>query len=464
MATPQETGPDAPQETGARARHGAGARDALSATGVTVRDAGPGDAVAGVMPRWVALPESTEEVAALMRVSAGHDLAVVPAGGGTRLHWGTPPERCDLLIDTCCLNEILEHASGDLVVRVQAGVTMDALAEALAAQNQELALDVPLAGSTVGGTLATAAAGPRRLRYGTARDLLIGLTVVLADGTVARSGGKVVKNVAGYDLGKLFTGSYGTLGIITEAVFRLHPIPRARHWVTAVLPSAPPAALSAGPSTSPGAVAAALAASQAEPSAVELDWLAPAGTFTVSALVEGVAAESRAGAVRDLLAGAAEAVPDVTGGGEAPGWWGVTPGEDVLLELRVPPSGVDGALRAIAARGLPARVRGSLASAVLQIALPPESAGTEPTELAKLPEIPEIPQLAEVAEVAAFVSGLRGDVAPLGGRLTVLTAPPELARLVDLWGPVGALPLMRRVKERFDPDRRMSPGRMAGGI
>nr|BFE87933.1 hypothetical protein GCM10020093_105340 [Planobispora longispora] len=250
---------------------------------MTVRDAGPGDAVAGVAPRWVALPESTEEVAALMRVSAGHDLAVVPVGGGTRLHWGLQPERCDLLVDTCCLNGVLEHASGDLVVRVQAGVTMDALAEVLAARDQELALDVPVAGATVGGTLATAAAGPRRLRYGTARDLLIGITVVLADGTIARSGGKVVKNVAGYDLGKLFTGSYGTLGIITEAVFRLHPISRARHWVTAALP--------AGPSTGPGAVAAALAASQAEPSAVELDWPAPSGTFTVAALVEGTAAE-----------------------------------------------------------------------------------------------------------------------------------------------------------------------------
>ncbi|MBG0828901.1 FAD-binding oxidoreductase [Planomonospora sp. ID67723] len=419
MSTPQNTGPrDAPYGTGAHRAAG----EALRGTGVTVREADPDDAVAGVMPSWVALPESTEEVAALMRVSASHDLAVVPAGGGTRLHWGAPPDRCDLLVDTCCLNAIPEHASGDLVVRAQAGVTMDALAEALAAEGQELALDVPVPGSTVGGTLATAAAGPRRLRYGTARDLLIGITVVLADGTIARSGGKVVKNVAGYDLGKLFTGSYGTLGIITEAVFRLHPVSPARRWITADLPA------------DPGAVAAALAASQAEPSAVELDWLAPSPRFTVSALVEGAAVEDRAHAVRAVLGG--------DGGGKAPGWWGAPPGE-VLLELRVPPSGVDGALSAVAARGLPARVRGALASAVLQIAPAVDIGGPE---------------------FAAFVSGLRGDVAPFGGRLTVLAAPPELARLADRWGPVGALPLMRRVKERFDPGRRMSPGRLAGGI
>ncbi|GIH98590.1 FAD-binding oxidoreductase [Planobispora takensis] len=470
--TPRPGADEAPRGPGAdEAMGGLSADEALRATGVTIREAGSGDAVAGVMPRWVALPESTEEVAALMRVSAGHDLAVVPVGGGTRLHWGNPPERCDLLVDTCCLNEIPEHASGDLVVRVQAGVTMESLAETLAARGQELALDVPVGGSTVGGVLATAVAGPRRLRYGTARDLLIGITVVLADGTIARSGGKVVKNVAGYDLGKLFTGSYGTLGIITEAVFRLHPITPARRWITAGLPAPRTAATGSegsgspvGPGTvegsgfpvSPRAVSVALAASQAEPSAVELDWLAPSGVLTVSALVEGVAAEGRAAAVRDLLGGTA-GESGTTGesgewpvgsygvaeGDKAPDWWGVLPGEEVLLELRVPPSGVDGALRAVARRGLPARVRGSLASAVLQVALPPEIGGPE---------------------LAAFVSGVRGDVGPLGGRLTVLAAPPEQAAPVDRWGPVGALPLMRRVKERFDPDRRMSPGRLAGGI
>ncbi|GAA4221671.1 glycolate oxidase FAD binding subunit [Streptosporangium album] len=414
--------------------------DALRETGVTVREAGPGDEVAGVAPRWVALPETTEEVAALMRVSAEHDLAVTPVGGGTKLHWGNPPERCDLLIDTCCLNQVLEHASGDLVAIVQAGVTMDTLAETLAAEGQELSLDVPLDGATVGGTLATAIAGPRRFRYGTARDLLIGITVVLADGTTARSGGKVVKNVAGYDLGKLFTGSYGTLGVITEATFRLHPVPDDRRWITVELP-VPGAGAAGRPDDAPGlgALVAGLAASQAEPSAIEVDWPDVRVGPVVSVLVEGTAADARARAVHALLE--ERGTPWTTTG--PPGWWGTPPSQDVLLELRVSPSRVDGALRAIAAGGPPAHVRGSAAVAVLQIALPPDVGG---------------------AVLADYVSRLRDDLGHLGARLTVLAAPRDLTGRLDRWGPVGALSLMRQVKERFDPGRRMSPGRSAGGI
>ncbi|MGW5159255.1 FAD-binding oxidoreductase, partial [Nonomuraea wenchangensis] len=138
---------------------------------MTVRQAGPEDAVGGVLPRWVALPQSVEEVAAVLRACAERDLAVVPAGGGTKLHWGAPPERCDVRLDLGRLDAILEHAAGDLVVRAQAGVTMGALAAALADEGQELAIDAP-EGATVGGTLATAPAGPRAFRYGTPRDLL----------------------------------------------------------------------------------------------------------------------------------------------------------------------------------------------------------------------------------------------------------------------------------------------------
>lgn len=429
--------------------------DALRRTGVTIRQAGPDDAVAGVTPRLVALPETTGEVAVLMRLAAEHDLAVVPVGDGTKLGWGAPPERCDLLIDTCCLTldggSTVEHAPGDLIVRVSAGVPAATLASLPGSSGfrQELALDNPLSGGTVGGTLATAIAGPRRFRYGTARDLLIGVTVVLADGTTATSGGRVVKNVAGYDLGKLFCGSYGTLGVITEAIFRLHPVPAGRHWVVATLPS-PGAAAGGGPgpeaTAGPQALVAALAASQAEPSAIELDWPAPHGDLTLAVLVEGRAAGERALPLRDLIDGH---IGGHIGGHGAhvsdrpPPWWNTLPGEKVLLELRFPPAGAGDALRAVAARGLPARVRGSVASGVLHAALPPAAGGPE---------------------LAAFVSAVRDDLGPLGGGLTVLAVPPEPGRAVERWGPVGALPLMRRVKERFDPGRRMSPGRFAGGI
>ncbi|NUW40379.1 FAD-binding oxidoreductase [Nonomuraea rhodomycinica] len=395
------------------------ARELLEKTGVTLRDAVADDAVAGVTPRWVALPETVEEVSAVLRACAEGDLALTPAGGGTKLHWGAPPERCDVLLDLCCLNEVLEHAAGDLVVRVQAGVTMGALAGVLAAEGQELALDAP-SGATVGGTLATAACGPRAFRYGAARDLLIGVTVVLADGTVARSGGKVVKNVAGYDLGKLFTGSYGTLGVIAEAAFRLHPLPPDRRWLVV------------GDARRPRELAAVLAASQAEPSAVELDRPGPGAPVAMAALVEGTAAEERARALRDA-AGAGEVSPEPPPWWES-SWWDAPPDEEVLVEARFLPSALDGVLEAADAHAL--RLRGSPVSGRLRL-----SPAGEVTE----------------ERLAAAVAALR----ERAHAAVVLAAPYEG---VDRWGPVGALPLMRRVKQQFDPGRRMSPGRFAGGI
>lgn len=387
----------------------------LAKTGVTVREAADDDAVAGVRPGWVALPETVEEISAVLRACAEHGLAVVPVGGGTKLHWSGPPERCDVLLDTCCLNQVVEHAVGDLVVRAQAGVTMDALAAALAAEGQELALDVPFTeGATVGGTLATATCGPRAFRYGTARDLLIGITVVLADGTVARSGGKVVKNVAGYDLGKLFTGSYGTLGVIAEATFRLHPLPAERAWIVAEV--APERVQ---------AVAAELAAAQAEPSAVELDWPGPTGPATLAVLVEGDTAGERAAALNTGLHGAVTAGP--------PAWWGLITGDDVLVEVRCLPSRAGQVLAAV--RGTRFSLRGSPVTGRFHLEAPDDVARDE---------------------LVSAVSLLR----ERGARAHVLAAPYEL----DRWGEVSGLPLMRRVKERFDPGRGLSPGRFVGGI
>jgi len=400
----------------------------LAACGTTVRPAGDGDAVAGVLPRWVALPETTEDVSAVLRVAAAHDLAVVPTGAGTMLDWGPPPGRCDLLVDTCCLNEVLEHAAGDLVTRVQAGVTLGALGETLASQGQRLVAEPPLAGSTVGGMLATGVAGPLRFRYGTSRDLLIGITVVLADGTIAKSGGKVVKNVAGYDLGKLFTGSYGTLGVITEAAFRLHPLAADSRWVTAPLPEAERGQ----------ELAATLAASVLEPAAIELDRPVPGGGM-LAVLVEGVAAAERAKAVQDLMGVDAEI------GEEPPSWWGRLPGEDLLLSLRGLPAALAATLRVVDAHAarlaLTPHVRGSAGTGDLHVALPTSS---------------------DPDRVAGFVTAVRDEIRPLGGRLTGVALPPGVA--VDFWGETGALGLMRRVKDRFDPDHRMSPGRFVGGI
>ncbi len=250
--------------------------DELASACAHVRPAGDGDAVGGRPARFVAEPASTAEASALLRAAAGLDLSVLPRGSATRLSWGDPPHGCDLIVSTRQLDQVIEHAAGDLVVTVQAGVALDALQQRLAAEDQRLALDPP-GGASVGGLIATNATGPLRFRYGAPRDLLIGITIVRADGTIAKAGGKVVKNVAGYDLGKLFAGSYGTLGLIIEATFRLHPLPAAVQWVVVETDDAGTAA----------ALVLSAARSPVAPSAIELERPSAGGPVTVSVLLEG---------------------------------------------------------------------------------------------------------------------------------------------------------------------------------
>src|SRR5712692_5019935 len=192
-----------------------------------VRQATAADAVAGVQPKLVIEPGTEKELAEVLRLANEAGLAVIPRGGGTKLGWGNPPARADLIVSTARLAEIIEHAWADLTVTVEAGCTLQRLQETLAQHGQRLALDTLWPErATVGGVLSTNDSGALRLRFGALRDLIIGATIALPDGTLASSGGKVVKNVAGYDLPKLVTGAFGTLGVITRAVFRLHPSPR----------------------------------------------------------------------------------------------------------------------------------------------------------------------------------------------------------------------------------------------
>ncbi|HEY7489230.1 MAG TPA: FAD-binding oxidoreductase [Streptosporangiaceae bacterium] len=400
--------------------------DALEALSkaCTTRPGTESDSVSGVVPSYVAEPGTVAEAAEAMRIAAEQGLSVVPRGAGTRLGWGAPPDSCDLLIDTTRLDHVIEHAAGDLVVKVEAGVTMDRLAEVLAAKGQRLAVDIPLAGSTVGGTLAIGAAGPLRLRYGTARDLLIGVTIVRADGSIAKSGGKVVKNVAGYDLGKLFTGSYGTLGLIAEAAFRLHPLPAARRYVTATVADGPAA----------NRAVQAVLHSSAVPSAIEVD-APPGGPISLSVLVEGVAEgiPARAELVAELLG------PDARIDADLPPWWGRYPDGATLIDVTAPPTALPAVLQAAGAAG----VRGSAGSGHWQVGMP----GDLPAD--------------RVAELAAR---LRAALTPDGGSAIVRVAPDDVRTRVDLWGPASALTLMRRVKDQFDPDHRLAPGRFVGGI
>jgi glycolate oxidase FAD binding subunit len=410
---------------------------------------GPADGaleVDGVAARLVARPRSVAQASQVLRAAADDGLAVAFRGGGSKLGLGNPPERVDLLVSTGGLDQVLEHAAGDLVVRVQAGVPLADLQDALAPAGQWLALDPPEPRATVGGVVAANASGPRRLRYGTVRDLIIGITVVLADGTVAKAGGKVVKNVAGYDLAKLFCGSLGTLGMVVEAIFRLHPLPASAAVVTAEV-DAPERA---------GEAVRQLARSQLEPSAIELtwsDWSLP-GRLTV--LFEGIepGVEAQAAAAAELLGPLGEAA--VAGPGEteaAVSRLGALPFEksEVGIKVRYPPADLAGTLAELSADFPPVlchRISAHAGTGVLW-------AGSD---------VP-VDDDGNAQVVAGVIGKARERLAAHGGGLVVVQAPPALKRAVDVWGPAGdALGLMRRVKERFDPDRRLSPGRFVGGI
>lgn len=179
----------------------------------------------GRKPRLVVAPQTAEQVAATLRVCSEARATMVPRGGGTALALGNPPRRVDVVIKLHGLDRIVEHDSANLTVSAQCGISVKALQSALAAQNQFVPIDAPLPQkTTVGGVVAANLNGPRRAGYGSVRDLVVGMKVVLANGEQIKAGGKVVKNVAGYDMCKLFVGSLGTLGIITEVTLRVAPI------------------------------------------------------------------------------------------------------------------------------------------------------------------------------------------------------------------------------------------------
>lgn len=392
--------------------------------------------VDGVAAAAVATPASTEEVAAVLREAAADRRTVVVQGAGTKQTWGLPPRSADLLLDLSRMDRVLEHEAGDLIATAEAGTPLAALQAHVGTAGQRLLIDEPVPGSTVGGVLATNASGPRRLVAGTIRDLLIGVTFVRADGVVARAGGKVVKNVAGYDVGKLLIGSYGTLAVVTEATFRLHPVPPACRWLSVPVES---------PTEAQRLVQSVLAA-QVVPAALDVSFphgpggpRGGAGTLTL--LLEGrpEGVQGRAEAARALLPGAS--VRD-----EAPAGWGAYPwdvtatGDDraVALKLTFRLSALAEVLTA--ADGL--AVSGSAGAGVLYAAMP----------------------ATDLAAVTAALDRLRAVCGSNGGSVVVLDAPAAVKDAVDVWGPIPALGLMRRVKDEFDPDHRLAPGRFVGGI
>jgi glycolate oxidase FAD binding subunit len=407
-----------------------------------VREATADDTIEGVEPSLVVEPGTIEETSEVLKLASREELAVSPRGGGTKMGLGNPPRQVDLILSTLRMDGIIEHVPGDQIVRAQAGLKLEDLQENLAGSDQLLGVDPPEEGATVGGVVAANASGPRRLRYGTVRDLIIGIKVVLADGTVAKAGGKVVKNVAGYDLSKLFTGSLGTLGVIAEANFRLHPIRESARTVFVEVDD----------HTQIPDVAQALthsSVSQFVLDALEMRWEGDRGV--IAALFEGIepAVEAQSSAAAEILRSHGEV--KVLGKDDGDEFWNSFARRpwatgDVALKIGAPPADLtavlDSILGAAERAGVEARLSGHAGTGVTFAGFSGEDDG-----------------IVDVVEEVREIRVRRG------GSVVVQEAPLSIKERLDVWGPAGDyLGLTRRVKEKFDPGYTMNPGRFLGGI
>jgi glycolate oxidase FAD binding subunit len=400
-----------------------------------VRAAAASDAVAGAQPSLVAEPGSEQELAKVLKLANAAGLAVIPRGGGTKLEWGNSPTRADLILSTARMNRVLEHAWADLTVSVEAGCSIAKLQDTVAKHGQRLALDALWPErATVGGVLSTNDSGALRLRFGSLRDLVIGVTVALADGTVASSGGKVVKNVAGYDLPKLVTGAFGTLGVITRAIFRLHPLLKETRTISCVAPDVAEAQR----------LMLAIQNSSLAHSALQICWgkdMQP----RVDVLLEGTEAGVTAQSV-ELKMMASEARQS---GGIGEVWNGRQE-----LFSRIEGGGHNFAVAKFAM--LPAEIAETLvkiAGSALRWNVVAQATGIGWVRMNGAP-----------SEIAAALGGLREWLERKQGSLVVVGRAAGMTQ-IDTWGNASdALGLMQAVKRQFDPRGTLNPGRFVGGI
>jgi glycolate oxidase FAD binding subunit len=374
-----------------------------------------GDAVA-------VAPANSEELAAILHFANTNHCSVVPWGGGTKQGWGNRVAPA-IVLETHRLNQVREHTWQDMTCTVEAGCTWASLQAALAQHGQCVWLD-PLwpDRATVGGIVATNDSGALRLRYGGLRDLIIGMTIVLADGTVAKTGGKVVKNVAGYDLHKLMIGAFGTLGVVTSVNFRLHSIPQCTQSFTVSAATAEPL----------GTLMLALLHGQLSTLAVQLR-----GSGA------GFALDIRLASLAEVLRAQAGLLAELA---QREGLAVMAAQEEVWL-----------AREQLLARDFACKGT-MLPSEIARFAERVHAAGGE-----SVTQATGIMTAAFPASAGERLRQLRGELEAASGSLMVLKQPAESN--LECWGtPPDSLPLMREVKRRFDPERVLNPGRFLGGI
>jgi glycolate oxidase FAD binding subunit len=383
-------------------------------------------------PQGIAYPQTTEELSAVLAAAHTNRWRVLPCGAGSKLHWGGLTE-VDLIVSTARMNRLIDHAVGDLTVTVEAGMRIADLQIQLAKGGQFLAIDPSYpATATLGGIVATGDTGALRQRYGGIRDILIGLSFVRSDGAIAKAGGRVVKNVAGYDLMKLFTGSYGTLGIISQVSFRIYPLPASARTV-----------MLQGSAEAIAQATRTLLASSLTPTAIAL----LPNPLRLLARFQNIEVSVEQQATQLLKLGEALHLTGQSGSGteEAQQWQRLqdqieAPNSDAPIACKI---GV-----------IPSKAVETLT----QInAIAPTTGSIYPGSGLGTLRFPILP--------APILLKLRDLCQAQGGYLTVLEAPAELKQSLDVWGYSGnALDLMKKIKHQFDPQALLSPRRFVGGI
>ena len=425
----------------------------VSAAHVRTGEHAEAHAIGAMTPHIVAVPGAPEEIAALLRVADEAGAAVVPWGGGTQQTLGHPPRRYDLAISLRRLNAVIEYHPEDMTIAVEAGITLGDLDGVLAARGQMLPLDPPLRDRiTLGGMLATNASGPRRHGYGTLRDFCIGLHAAYVDGTLAKAGGMVVKNVTGFDLMKMHLGALGTLGVVPRINLKVLPKPAAERSLVLQFEGPEPAF----------AAAAALAASQLRPMAIEFSSptttasiLSPLVGYLICVRCEGgeatVARQEKE--IRDLGAalGAME-IATVTGDEHERLWTSLADWNAIatltahtaVLKLTTLPTELLAAVAETVEEGrkygLTVAVRASVGIGVAYLRVTGD----------------------------ASVEGLRRTLDAMQPRwptLTVYGYDPAHAEGLPVWGiePL-TISVMRDLKTAYDPRGTLNPGRFIGGI
>lgn len=414
-------------------------------------------AVDDLSPQAVVTPTTIEETAQVVALAHHHHLSLLPSGNGAQMNLGGLPEQLDILLRTRKLDHLLEHEAPDLTCHVEAGMTLAELQTQLAKQGQWLALDPPVAGqTTIGGLLATNSSGPKRFRYGTARDLVIGMRVVQADGQIARSGGRVVKNVAGYDLNKLYIGSLATLGVIVEANFKLHPLPPSERTLLLTFVTIQDTMQTV----------MAIVSSLVQPTALELIDAEAAGAmahlfglnlptsgYTLAVHFEGSPSSiERQIDTTCLLARQYNAVmTDDLADDAHVSFWNVLKEHiqgrltcKVSLKVSEVATYLNHVTQVCHQHDLASAIVGHIGNGILYIQLRHGDA---------------------LQKAAAVINDLRMHALAAHGHLVVEHCPVDLKRHISVWGEPGKnFYMMQRLKQQFDPQNTFARGRFLGGL